>query len=54
MGKKILNTNVERMESHRQNFMDFLYIKISENSSKLQQYSELFQELSNFDLETEF
>ena len=34
-GKQILVTNVERLESHRQNFMDMLYVHIQEHSQKL-------------------
>ena len=42
-GKTLLSEDVQRLEDHRQNFMDFLYIQIEEHSQKLQIYADLFE-----------
>lgn len=42
-GKFLLSEDIQRLEDHRQNFMDFLYVQIEEHSQKLQIYADLFE-----------
>ncbi len=42
-GKFLLSEDVQRLEDHRQNFMDFLYVQIEEHSQKLQIYADLYE-----------
>ena len=46
---------VQRLEDHRQNMMDLMYVQMEEHTQKLNLYSNLFEHLQNsFDLPTEF
>lgn len=42
-GKFLLSEDIQRLEDHRQNFMDFLYVQIEEHSQKLQIYADLYE-----------
>ena len=55
LGRELIKADVKRVSDHKELFMDWMYIEMTEHSKKLQMYSKWFENIQGFfDLDNEF